>query len=385
MNREGHSVIRTVHVNTEKTWGDAVQQTSYLVHGLASRGHPTFLVCQPDSPLAKEEWRPSVTMTTQPMHGHVSPVATLHLSETIRNSRADIVHMHTPDAEKLGCAAALMAHSARCVVTRDVDFAAHRSSLNIWKYHRRVDRYIVNSKAAKRAIASDGVDSHRIAAVHAGIDTARFHDTQSKYSATQLGLSPDAMVIGTVAHTADRKGMGHLVDAFSLILKMLPQAHLVIIGNGRLYEEVLHRAAHRHVRRSVTFFGLGKETPVLMQAFDVFVMPGNTNRHAIPIIEAMASSVPVVAVKTDAVSEIIAGGKHGLLVPAGKREALAHAIITLLSDKELSLRLVETAQRTVDGRFTIDALVENTLAVYRTVLAENGEESVHGHWCLTSG
>ena len=367
MTRE-NAVIRTLHINTERTWRGGEQQTFYIVDGLARRGHHVTLACRAGSPLHERARSLPVEVLPMRVHGEIDPVTMFRLACAIRKRDIDIVHMHTSHAHTLGCAGAALARRGKCVVSRRVDFSIRRSFASRWKYRWNVDRYIAISNAIKTVMVKDGIDDGRISVVHSGIDPSRFEGIEPIDIRAELELNPDAPVIGNVAHMADHKGQSYLIDAMPSILSELPLAHLVIAGTGELYDELVAQVARLGIGRSVSFLGFRDDVPSLVSALDVFVMASHMEGLGTSILDAMACGAPVVGTAAGGIPEIIADGENGMLVPARDSEKLARAVIRILTDQSLASRLAHAGRSTVAQRFTVDTMVEGNLAVYRELL-----------------
>ncbi len=364
----GDASIRTLHINTERTWRGGEQQTFYLVEGLARRGHHVTLACRAGSPLHDRARSLAVEVLPMRVHGEIDPVTMFRLASAIRKRSIDIVHMHTSHAHTLGCAGAALARRSKCVVSRRVDFSIRRSFASRWKYRWKVDRYIAISNAIKEVMVKDGIDDGRVSVVHSGIDPDRFEGVEPADLRGELGLVPDTPLIGNVAHMADHKGQCYLIDAMPSILGELPAAHLVIAGTGELHDELVAQVARLGIERSVSFLGFRGDVPALVSALDVFVMSSHMEGLCTSILDAMACGAPVVGTTAGGIPEIIADGENGMLVPARDPEKLARVVIRVLTDRGLASRLVHAGRSTVAQRFTVDAMVEGNLAVYRELL-----------------
>jgi len=98
------------------------------------------------------------------------------------------------------------------------------------------------------------------------------------------------------------------------------------------------------------------------------VMPSYYETFGISVIEAMAFGLPVVATNVGGLPEVVEDGVTGILVPPGDSEALAEGLIRLLSDADLRRRMGRAGQDRVRSEFTVDRIVDQTLAVYESVI-----------------
>jgi glycosyltransferase involved in cell wall biosynthesis len=119
----------------------------------------------------------------------------------------------------------------------------------------------------------------------------------------------------------------------------------------------------------VTFAGVRTDVPVLMASCDVFAMASRWEGFGLVFAEAMAAARPVVATRVSAVPEVVADGESGILVEPGDVVGLSSAIVRVLSDRPLSGRMGVAGYRRVRERFGASRMVDETIAVYRDVLA----------------
>ena len=128
----------------------------------------------------------------------------------------------------------------------------------------------------------------------------------------------------------------------------------------------------RAVAGRVVFTGRRDDVSALTSDLTLAVLPSIREAQGISLLEAMARGVPVVASAVGGIPEVVTDGVDGRLVPPGDSDALADAIVELLRDHELRLRLGEAGRRTVVDRFSIDAQVRSIEAVYDEELARAG-------------
>ncbi len=375
---DGARMLRTLHIDGERTWRGGEQQVLYLTTGLKARGHGVVVACQPGSPMAERARAAGLDVAEVGMRGEADFRAVLALRRILRRGGFDIVHMHTSHAHALGCAAAALARRGRTVVSRRVDFPIAASVLSGFKYRHGVDRFIAISQAVRQVLVDGGVAAGKVAVVHSGIDLARFEGVTAGRLREEFGVAPEAKAIGNVAAMADHKGQRYLLAAMPRVLAAEPRARLFIVGDGELRGALEAQAKELDIGHAVTFAGFRTDVPAWLALFDVFVMSSHLEGLCTSVLDALAMRRPVVATAAGGLPEIISHEATGLLVPPKEPGPLADAIVRLLRDRDLGRRLAEAGRRHVEAEFSAESMVEGTLNVYREVMDEGtgaGSES----------
>lgn len=361
---------KILHVNTERTWRGGEQQVLYLMEGLRAHGIEQLLVAQEGGVLAARAREKTLPVREMKMRGEVDVLAVLALRALIRDERFGIVHAHTSHAHSLGALAAALPGSGkpRVVVARRVDFSIFRRSflgLNRVKYLHGVDRYVTVSHAIKKVLLADGLPDSMISVVHSGIDLDRIERAPDRRDEIRRELTvPDGhALVANVAHMADHKGQVYLVEAAPLVLKEVPAVTFAIVGDGELRASLEARAKELAV--PIRFPGFREDVPSILKALDVFVMPSHMEGLGTSVLDAMAAGAPVVGTEAGGMTEMLEHGTNGLVCPVRDSKALAAAIVELLRDREKARRLAERARACVREKFSKEAMVAKTLAVYR--------------------
>ena len=139
------------------------------------------------------------------------------------------------------------------VVSRRVDFRLKRNSFSRWKY-RQANLFITSSDAIGDLLVKDGISADQIVTVHEGIDVDRMAALEAANVHEAFWLPHGAPVVGNVAALVAHKGQRHLIDAMPLVIREVPDARLVILGEGELRATLEHQVKHlrleKHVRAS---------------------------------------------------------------------------------------------------------------------------------------
>jgi glycosyltransferase involved in cell wall biosynthesis len=240
------------------------------------------------------------------------------------------------------------------------------------------DRLIAVSRASTRFSRSLGFSERRITIVPNGVDLSYFNvEIDAVAMREELGIGDEPLVV-TASRLIKRKSPELLVSAFARVLKVVPDAKLVIAGSGREEDNLSRQIKDLNIINSVFMVGeLSKEKVAqLMAAADVFVLPSKMESFGLSLLEASAAGVPVVCSNAGGVPEIFQDGFNALLYPPGDDNAMAKAIICLIQDRGLAKTISANAVETA-SRFTWEMAAERTLRVYEEVLQENTSSRSH--------
>jgi glycosyltransferase involved in cell wall biosynthesis len=204
--------------------------------------------------------------------------------------------------------------------------------------------------------------------VHEGIDAERIAHIEPASVHAAFWLPTHAPLIGNIGALVAHKGQRHLVDAAAIVLRDVPDARVVILGEGELRGSLEHQVKALHLEKHVLLPGFRDDVLALLKGFDIFVMCSETEGLGTSILDAMACGKPVVGTRTGGIPEVVEEGVTGLLVEPRDPQSLADAITTLLKDEGLRTRMGAAGLARVREQFTVDRMVAGTLAVYEQVL-----------------
>jgi glycosyltransferase involved in cell wall biosynthesis len=359
--------MRSLHIDTARTWRGGQNQVRLTVGGLVAAGHEARLLAHGDGELARRAEAEHLPLETFEPRSEFDVQAAWAMGAMLDRFNPDVVHAHDPMAVALA-AMALRMKSNRpgrplVVASRRVDFHLKRHAFSRWKYGH-VDVFIAASRFIASILGQDGIPADRIEVVHDGVDVAAIDAQPAVDAHAALWLPHGAPLVGNVAALAPHKGQKHLVSAATLVIRKLPDARFVIVGAGELQEALDHQVRDLGLGHHVTLTGFRKDALALMKSFDLFVMSSVTEGLGSAILEAMTCERAVVATETGGIPEVIEVGVTGLLVPPHDEPALAAAIVRLLRDPELRASFGRAGRARVEREFSVAHLVEGTARVY---------------------
>jgi glycosyltransferase involved in cell wall biosynthesis len=363
--------VFSLHIDTARIWRGGQNQVLLTVMGLRALGHRAALVAHAEGELRLrvQEGLELVPITPK---SEMDLAAAWKLARVIKRLGPDIVHAHDPHGVAMASLALSMAGvepKPPLVVARRVDFHLKENALSRWKY-RQADRFICASKLIGAMLVHDGVPPERVVTVHEGIDLAHVDAAPRADIHSEFWLPHHAPVIGNIAALVPHKGQRHLIEAAALVLRQVPDAHVLMAGEGELRESLTHQIRERHLEKHVILTGFRPDVLSLLKGFDLFVMSSVTEGLGTSILDAMACGKAVVATTAGGIPEVVVDGVTGLLVPPRDDQALAGAIVRLLRDDDLRGRMGAAGLERVRESFSAERMVSDTVAVYEQVLSE---------------
>jgi glycosyltransferase involved in cell wall biosynthesis len=362
----------SLHLHTAPAWRGGHDQVLYTVMGLRSLGHRAELVAHPDGELQRHA-REGLDLIPLAAERDMDFRAGMRLARVLRRMPPDILHAHDPLA--VGMASVAISFNSklpppRLVATRRADVRVKQNAFSRWK-HGQVDAFICTSDATRARVVAEGVPEAQVFTVHEGIDLGRVDAAHVIDVRTELLLPHGAPLIAAVGALVPHKGHSTLIDAMRFVLPQVPDARLVILGEGELHITLDTQVRQLGLESHVRLAGLRPDVLSVLKGADVFVVPATHEGIGTSLLEAMACGLPVVASFTNGISEVIRDEWNGLVVESRNQRALADGLVALLRDAKKRQRFGAANRARVEAHFNADRMVRDTLAVYRLVMGRD--------------
>src|SRR5579862_1467073 len=367
--------LKSLHIDSARTWRGGQSQVLQLVLGLEEFGQPAVLVAHERGEL-KRRAREGMRLFGFTPRSEFDIQAAWQLGKILTDVQPDVVHAHDPMAVALAAMALRMSAKLErrplLVAARRVDFHLKRHAFSKWKYHQ-IDVFIAASRLIASMLASDGIPADRIVTVHDGVNTGVIDKQPVVDAHAAFGLPRGAPIVGNVAALAAHKGQRHLVAAAARVVRAVPDARSLIIGEGDLRDALTRQIKTLGLERHVHLTGFRDDAIGLLKSFDLFAMSSVTEGLGSAMLEAMACAKPVVATRAGGIPEAMTDGVCGLLVPPNDEPALAAGIVQLLKDPDLRRRMGAAGRQRILDEFSVEKMVKDTLATYETRLQASGD------------
>ena len=354
--------MRVLHVDTEKGLRGGQRQLLLLCRGLIDAGETCRVAVRAGSALEAACVNDDIETVPLDAAAPWDPRAMAGLARALGD--VDLVHAHASHALGTAVAALTVAGGPPLVASRRVDFSIGRPPLNRFKYGSRVARFIAISEAVASVLRDGGVEPDRIRVVPSAVaPLAPARRTRAEVRA-DLGVGPRTLLLLTTAALVDHKDHPTAVRA---VARCTADVHLAVAGEGELRAVVEACIRDEEVEDRVILLGQRDDVPDLLAAADIYLAASHMEGLGTALMDAGLAGLPVVGTRAGGIPEVVEHGRTGILVPTRDPEALARAVDEVAADATLRQALGRAAADRVARRFSVERLVEQTLAVYREV------------------
>ena len=366
----GPDRIRVVEILATGTNGGAQEHVISLLTRLDASRYDASVVALSNGSTVRKLQRAGIPVLV--IDTPDDAIAVGALAAQLADVRADVIHNHMFRAETVGTRAAIaldeIGHRRPYIVSTvhssRVRSAADRGDLR--RLTPEMDHLIAVSKAILAKIDAEGRNvGVPISLIYNGVDLDRYAPQEPCSTLREeYGMEPGSHVVGVVARLEPEKGHPTLLEAWPQVLRAVPDAYLLVVGEGSQREALEQQASALRIAHRVVFTGRRDDVPAVTAALDVAVLPSYREAQGLSVLEAMALSRPVVASNVGGIPEMIDDGLTGLLVPPHDAPALASAITRLLVDHSYADMLARRGHDAVHERFCVEQMVRAISAIY---------------------
>lgn len=214
---------------------------------------------------------------------------------------------------------------------------------------RRADFITTGCDAnANRVERAGWTTADHIAVRRYGVDQAAIRaQVVARLTRAQLGLPPDALLVGSVGRLIPQKGFTYLLRAMKRVISHHPHAYCLVVGDGPLRTTLEEESRNLGIAEQIKFLGAQSQPWRALACCDVIALPSLFEGLWLALIEALTLGLPVVATKTGGASELLVNGHNGMLAPTRNASALAAGLMRLLDDPALRQAFHATGPRSV--------------------------------------
>ena len=353
--------MRILHVDTALSWRGGQNQVLLAARGMAARGHAVAVACRRGGALEARVREAGIDTFAIGVRRDIAPLGALDLARAMGAFRPEVAQLHDPHAVGAGLMASRLKGGARLIATRRVDFPL-RGGLSRRKY-TSCRRVIAVSRAVAGVLEEGGVSAERVRVVYEGVPDRPAGGGGAEALAA-LGVPPGSLVVGNVAALAEHKDHATLLESAPRVLRRVPEACFVIVGDGELRPRLEARARELGLGGRWILAGFRTDVDRLLPAFSIFWLSSQQEGLGTSLLDAMNFALPVVATAAGGIPEAVEDGVSGRLVPPRDPEALAESLVSLLLDADRRAALGRDGRRRFEARFSDERMVGETLRVF---------------------
>ena len=365
-----------------------------LKQGLEKLGHEVYVVTVNDESFSYKEEDGVLKIPSFPiglMNFRQSGIYPLKALKIIKKWKLDIIHSHTEFS--IGTFARLISkqlniplvHTYHTMyeeyiyyITKGYFDSASKKLveyLTLFLCDKTIDELIVPTEKAKELFKDKYKVKRDVYVIPSGIDTTRFYKENIDKNEIinlkkDLGLKKTDFIVLYVGRIAKEKSIDFLINNFNSVLKQIPKAKMIIVGDGPDIKDLIDLAKKERLENKIIFAGKAPWTdvPKYYSLCDVFVTASKTETQGLTVMEAMGASKPVVAIRDESFELMITDKKDGLFFDDEK--SYVDMIYEVYKNKKLRDEISFNARLTAD-KYSPYNYAKNVLKVYEKVISKD--------------
>lgn len=362
-----------------------------LKQGLEKMGHKVYVVTVNDESFSYKETEGVLKIPSIPigiMNFRQSGIYPLRALKIIKRWNLDVIHTHTEFS--IGTFARLISkqfniplvHTYHTMYEEYIYYITkgyfnHASKklveyLTLFLCDKTIDELIVPTEKAKDLFKEKYKVKRDVHVIPSGIDTERFHkENVDKLSVIKLKKSLSIgmrdFIILYVGRIAKEKSIDFLIKNFPDVLKRIPKAKMIIVGDGPDLKDLIDMTNDLKLEDKIIFTGrvLWDDIPKYYAMSNIFVTASTSETQGLTVIEAMGASKPVVAIKDESFELVITDKKDGLFFENEKQ--YVDLVERLYKEKTFYNEISKEARKTA-AEYSPDAYAKNVLKIYEKVV-----------------
>ena len=360
--------MRIMHIEAGRHLYGGARQVCYLIDGLVAAGMENVLVCARGSEIAGAVR--GATVMELPMGGDLDVFWAGPLRKLIEAHIPDVVHVHSRrGADLVGGWCARWA-GAPAMLTRRVD-SREPAWWARFKYRPYSAVAAISSAVESELVDHVGLDPGRVVRVASAVDTERYRPESTARARLEetFGIPPESRIVGVAAQLIPRKGHALLLDCLPDVVARHPEIRVLLFGRGPLERTLRRQIAERSFGSRVQLTGFRDDLAKFLAGLDLLVHPALREGLGVSVLEAMSAGVAVVTSDAGGIPDIVEHERSGLLFAASDSRELSAALLRMLDDEALRLRLARAGRERVKSRFSVRRMSRRYLEVYNRVLS----------------
>ncbi len=363
------------HTEASLGWGGQEIRILNESIGMRERGHSIIIITPADSILRKKASELGFEVIPASFKRKDYPKTFFKILMLIKCKRPDFINTHSSkDSWVASIAARFSKYKPFIIRTRHLSTPVATNIFGSVIYKLLPHKIITTGEAIReQLIERNRVSPEKIVSIPTGVDFKLFDQNKSyKNIRNELSLQDQAPLIGMVSVLRSWKGHDYFIDAADLVIQKFPGGRFLIVGDGPRKDDLKRIIKEKKLSEVVFMLGHRDDIPDIMASLDILAHPSYAN-EGIPqsIIQSMAMGLPIIASDFKALSEVVADGKTGIIVPQKNSGDLAKKIMLLLGDKGLMQKLRNNGRKFVLEKFSIERMIDSIEKIYKSTKSRN--------------
>ncbi|MFR5755862.1 MAG: glycosyltransferase family 4 protein [Lachnospiraceae bacterium] len=365
-----------------------------LKQGLEKLGHEVYVVTVNDESFSYKEEDGVLKIPSFPiglMNFRQTGIYPIKAFNIIKKWKLDIIHSHTEFS--IGTFARLISkqlniplvHTYHTMyeeyiyyITKGYFNSASKKLveyLTLFLCDKTIDELIVPTEKTKELFKDKYKVKREVYVIPSGIDTTRFYKENIDKNEIinlkkDLGLKKTDFIVLYVGRIAKEKSIDFLINNFNSVLKRIPKAKMIIVGDGPDIKDLIDLTRKKGLENKIIFTGKAPWTdvPKYYSLCDLFVTASKTETQGLTVMEAMGASKPVVAIRDESFELMITDKKDGLFFDDEK--SYVDMIYEVYKNKKLRDEISFNARLTAD-KYSPYNYAKNVLKVYEKVISKD--------------
>jgi glycosyltransferase involved in cell wall biosynthesis len=301
---------------------------------------------------------------------YYNPFNIFKLAKAFKEVKADLIHSHVYFASTIGRLAGKIAN-IKVLINHVHSTYTHynRRNLLVEKVLSGITckTICVSNSVREFVLTQEKINPSKVEVIYNGIS---FRGQLIRQQARQkYNVADHELIVTTVANLHINKGHKVLLDALSNVLKKFPHVKCWIIGKGPEEKKLKEQVKELNIEANVIFWGGRTDVFDMLAASDIFVLASiQREGMALSVVEAMASSVPVVVTRVGGLPELIEDKKEGLVIPPNDAMGLAGALEQLIYDPQKRQVFAQEANNKFHAKFESQKMISRIEQLYRECL-----------------
>lgn len=355
--------MKIIHVNFSKTWRGGERQVFLLMQGLRQQKIEQVLICRQHSAIEAKCKADGLNFYSFP-NNIFTPLKASRFIKKLECKGFSIIHCHESKGHTAGILAkTLWRSSQKLIIHRRVIFPIRKKFTTGLKFSKdHISCIICISKAVEKVVHQN-LNFEKTVVIPSMVPITEYSSTGILRK--EFGIQSKFIIGYIAALTHEKDHITFLKTARKLIDSENHDLHFVIVGEGKLKEELIITTAKLQLQNHVTFTGFIKNVEQILPEIDILLFTSVSEGLGTTILDFFVAKRPVVCVKNGGSEEIIKDGQTGFICEKGDINCLSSKVETLLSDPGLAFRITENAYEFVRKHFNTEYITRETIKVYK--------------------